>query len=527
MAERIAGAINELADEVVVRAHHGSVAAAQRKDIEERLKMGTLKGIVATSSLELGIDMGAVDLVVQIEAPPSVASGMQRIGRASHHVGGVSSAVIFPKYRGDLVACAAIARAMHQGKVERVSYPRNALDVLAQQIVATVAMDDWETGELFDLIRRAAPYADLTRATFESVLDMLSGRYPSDEFVELRPRITWDRVSNRITAREGAKKVAIVNGGTIPDRGLFGVFLAGATRGARVGELDEEMVFESRTGDTIILGASTWRIEEITHDRVLVSPAPGEPGKMPFWHGDTAGRPSEFGQKIGEMTRELLQLPRPVAYTQLVEDHSLDANAAENLLRYLEDQTAASRRCAERSGDSDRALPRRTRRLESVRAHAVRKPCPCAVVHGGHMRVCEPSAAWTSKPCGRTTVSSFGCRIRRRRSTRKCCCLQRRNCGTWCSKQLGSTSLFAAKFREAAGRALLLPKRRPGVRAPLWQQRKRAADLLAVASRYSSFPILLETYRECVRELLDLGSAAEVLKKIERGAIRVSTDRIR
>jgi ATP-dependent Lhr-like helicase len=522
LAERIAGAVNELAGEVVVRAHHGSVAASQRKDIEERLKMGTLRGIVATSSLELGIDMGAVDLVVQIEAPPSVASGMQRIGRASHHVGGVSSAIIFPKYRGDLVACAAIARAMHRGNVERVTYPRNALDVLAQQIVATVAMDDWDTGELFAMLCRAAPYADLTRSTFESVLDMLSGRYPSDEFVELRPRITWDRVANRITAREGAKKIAIVNGGTIPDRGLFGVFLAGATRGARVGELDEEMVFESRTGDTVILGASTWRIEEITHDRVLVSPAPGEPGKMPFWHGDTAGRPSEFGQKIGEMTRELLQLPRPVAYTRLVEDHSLDNNAAENLLRYLEDQQAAAgmvpndqqiliERCRDELGDWRVCV------LTPFGSRVHAPWCMAVTARLQTDRGMNVETMWSDdgfvirlpdndEPLDTEMLLPSAAELR-----------------DLVLRQLGSTSLFAAKFREAAGRALLLPKRRPGVRAPLWQQRKRAADLLAVAARYSSFPILLETYRECVRELLDLGSAADVLKKIERGEIRVTT----
>src|SRR6185437_6978161 len=344
LAERISGAVNELAGEVLVRAHHGSVAAAQRKDIEERLKTGTLRGIVATSSLELGIDMGAIDLVVQIESPPSVASGMQRIGRASHHVGGVSSAVIFPKYRGDLVACAAVSRAMHQGQVESVRYPRNPLDVLAQHIVAMAAVDDWDANEMYAAVCRAAPYAQLTRAAFDSVLDMLSGRYPADEFADLRPRITWDRISGKITSREGSKKIAIANGGTIPDRGLYGVFLTGSTRGARVGELDEEMVFESRTGDTIVLGATTWRIEEITHDRVTVSPAPGEPGKMPFWHGDTAGRPAEFGLKIGEMTRELLRLPRAVAMTRLIEDHSLDQNAAENLLRYLEDQLTATGR---------------------------------------------------------------------------------------------------------------------------------------------------------------------------------------
>jgi ATP-dependent Lhr-like helicase len=522
LAERVAGAINELAGEVLVRAHHGSVAAAQRKDIEERLKLGTLRGIVATSSLELGIDMGAVDLVVQIEAPPSVSSGMQRIGRASHHVGGVSAAILFPKFRGDLVACAAIARAMHQGNVERVSYPRNALDVLAQQIVAMVAMDDWETAALFASIRRAAPYADLPRSTFESVLDMLSGRYPSDEFVELRPRITWDRVSHKITAREGAKKLAIVNAGTIPDRGLFGVFMSGAERGARVGELDEEMVFESRAGDTVILGASTWRIDQITHDRVLVSPAPGEPGKMPFWHGDTAGRSSEFGQNIGEMTRELVQLPRPVAYTRLVEDHSLQPNAAENLLRYLEDQSAAAgvipsdreiliERCRDELGDW---------RLCVLTPFGSRVHAPWCMAVTARLRAergLEAETMWSDdgfvvrlpdseEPLESEMLLPSAAELR-----------------DLVLRQLGSTSMFAAKFREAAGRALLLPRRRPGLRAPLWQQRKRAADLLAVAVRYPSFPILLETYRECVRELLDLGSAADVLKKIERGTIRVTT----
>src|ERR1700722_4752720 len=284
LAERISGAINELAGEILVRAHHGSVAVEQRKEIEDRLKLGTLRGLVATSSLELGIDMGAIDLVIQIESPPSVATGMQRVGRASHHVGAVSSAVIFPKYRADLVACAAITQAMNAGQIESVRYPRNPLDVLAQQIVAMVGLEDWDVQELFDVVRRSAPYASLTRTVFEGVLDMLSGRYPSDEFAELRPRLTWDRIAHRLTSRQGARRVAVINGGTIPDRGLYGVFLADATKGARVGELDEEMVFESRAGDTIILGATTWRIDEISHDRVLVSPAPGEPGKMPFWH---------------------------------------------------------------------------------------------------------------------------------------------------------------------------------------------------------------------------------------------------
>ena len=522
LAERISGAVNELAEEVLVRAHHGSVASAQRKEIEERLKTGTLRGIVATSSLELGIDMGAVDLVVQVEAPPSVASGMQRIGRANHHVGGVSAAVIFPKYRGDLVACAAITGAMQQGNVERVHYPRNPLDVLAQQLVAMIAMDTWDVGELYNVIARAAPYASLPRSMFESVLDMLAGRYPSDEFVELRPRVTWDRVSGQLSARQGARSVAVVNGGTIPDRGMFGVFLAGATRGARVGELDEEMVFESRTGDTIILGASTWRIEQITHDRVTVSPAPGEPGKMPFWHGDTAGRPSEFGQQIGQMTRELLQLPRPVAHTKLIQDHNLDANAAENLMQYLDDQAAATGRVP---SDQDVVIERCRDELGDWRVCVLtpfgsRVHAPWCMAVSARLRAergMEIESMWTD--------DGFVIRVPENEALLDSEALlpSAAELKDLVLRQLGSTSLFAAKFREAAGRALLLPRRRAGMRAPLWQQRKRSADLMAVAARYSSFPILLETYRECVRDVLDLTAAADVLKKIERGEIRVTT----
>ncbi len=522
LAERISGAINDLAGETLVRAHHGSVAAPQRADIEDRLKRGTLRGIVATSSLELGIDMGAVDLVIQIEAPSSVSSGMQRVGRANHNVGGVSAAVIFPKYRGDLVACAAITKAMHEGRVEAVRYPRNPLDVLSQQIVAMVGMDMWEEDALFTLISNAAPYAELPRSVFESVLDMLSGRYPSDEFIDLRPRITWDRVAHTLTAREGARRVAVVNGGTIPDRGQFGVFLIGSTRGARVGELDEEMVFESRTGDTVILGATTWRIEEINHDRVLVSPAPGEPGKMPFWHGDRAGRPAEFGQQIGEMTRELAALPRPVAYTRLVEEHSLDAPAAENLLRYLEDQAASAghvpsdrhiliERCRDELGDW---------RICVLTPFGTRVHIPWCMAVAAKLREVrgvEAESMWSD--------DGFVIRLPDTEDDFD---------SAWflptapemrdlVLRQVGSTSLFAAKFREAAGRALLLPKRRAGVRAPLWQQRKRSADLMAVAARYPSFPIIMETYRECLRDVFDLAAASDILRQIERGSIRVTT----
>jgi ATP-dependent Lhr-like helicase len=522
LAERISGAINDLAQETLVRAHHGSVAVAQRKEIEDRLKLGTLRGLVATSSLELGIDMGAIDLVIQIESPPSVASGMQRVGRASHHVGAVSNAIIYPKYRADLVACAAITQAMYQGQVESVHYPRNPLDVLAQQIVAIVSFDEWHVDDLFALVRSAAPYANLTRSVFESVLDMLAGRYPSDEFAELRPRITWDRVSNRLTPRQSSRRVAVINGGTIPDRGLYGVFLSGATKGARVGELDEEMVFESRTGDTIILGATTWRIDEISHDRVLVSPAPGEPGKMPFWRGDTAGRPAEFGRKIGAMTRELLAQPRPVAFSTLVTNHSLDTNAAENLLRYLEDQAVATGRvpndqdvvietCRDELGD---------RRICVLTPFGTRVHAPWCMAVSAKLRAergLEIESMW----------SDDGFVLRIPESDEEIASEQLLPDPTEFQQlvlqQLGSTSLFAAKFREAASRALLLPRRRAGQRTPLWQQRKRAADLLAVAARFSSFPILLETYRECIRDVFDLPATSAILSAIQRGEIRVSS----
>jgi ATP-dependent helicase Lhr and Lhr-like helicase len=522
LAERISGAVNELAGETLVRAHHGSVAVAQRKEIEDRLKMGAIRGLVATSSLELGIDMGAIDLVIQIESPPSVASGMQRVGRASHQVGAVSNAVIFPKYRADLLACAAITRAMYSGQVESVHFPRNPLDVLAQHIVAMVSMENWGVDDLFSVVRSAAPYAGLTRAVFESVLDMLSGRYPSDEFAELRPRLTWDRVGNKLSSRQGSQRVAIINGGTIPDRGLYGVFLSGAVKGARVGELDEEMVFESRAGETIILGATTWRIDEISHDRVTVSPAPGEPGKMPFWKGDGPGRPAEFGRKIGELTRELLRLPRPVAFAQLVEQHSLEASAAENLLRYLEEQAIATRRvpsdedvviegCRDELGD---------RRICVMTPFGTRVHAPWCMAVTAKLRSelgLELESLWSD--------DGFVLRIPDSDQVIGLELLlpQPVEFRDLVLRQLGSTSLFAAKFREAAGRALLLPKRRAGLRAPLWQQRKRAADLLAVAARFSSFPILLETYRECIRDVFDLPAASEILSSIQRGEIRVTT----
>jgi ATP-dependent Lhr-like helicase len=521
LAERLAGALNELAGEALVRSHHGSLARAARSEVEDLLKAGRIKALVATSSLELGIDMGAIDLVVQIGAPPSVASGLQRIGRAGHQAGAVSEGIIFPKFRGDLLACAAVARAMHDGRVESTRYPRNPLDVAAQQIVAMAGMDTWNVDELFAVIRRAAPFADLGRRMFEGVLDMLSGRYPSDEFAELRPRVTWDRVHNTLAGREGAKRVAIANAGTIPDRGLYGVFLAGADRPVRVGELDEEMVFETQTGETFTLGASTWRIEEITHDRVLVSPAPGEPGKMPFWHGDQAGRPVELGMAIGKLVRELRGTPRPAAVDRLVQHHDLEPVAAENLLRYLDDQAAAGavpddrliviERCLDELGDW---------RVCLLSPFGSRIHAPWAMAVTAQIRTqtgVDVEVMWGDE--------GFVVRFPEveRPPEPQLLLPDADDVEALVLRQLGSTSLFAARFRETAARALLLPRRRPGARTPLWQQRKRAADLLAVASRFGSFPALLETYREVLRDHFDMPALLDLLRRIGSRSLRVST----
>jgi ATP-dependent Lhr-like helicase len=548
VAERLVGALNELAGEPIVRAHHGSLAAAQRSVIEEQLKAGQIKALCATSTLELGIDMGAVDLVIQIESPPSVASGMQRIGRAGHTVDAVSEGVLFPKYRADLVACAAVTEAMHEGHIESTRYPRNPLDVLAQQLVAIVAHPPGEeirhvpaettflvpeslvppsvspevsVDALYDLIRRAAPFGELTRSAFEGVLDLLSGRYPSDEFAELRPRLTWDRVRNVISAREGAGRLAILNAGTIPDRGMYGVFLAHTDgKSVRVGELDEEMVFESHTNETFILGASTWRIVDITHDRVLVEPAPGEPGKMPFWKGDGPGRPLEFGRRIGALVRELRDMPRPAAMTRLVTEHDLDPGAAENLLQFLGDQEAATgmvpddrtiviERCRDELGDW---------RVCVLTPFGSRIHIPWAMAVAARIR----AAAGTDVE---TLWGDDGFVLRFPDTDEPpdsdWFLVESSEAMDLVLRQLGSTALFAGRFREAAGRALLLLRRRPDVRSPLWQIRKRSYDLLSVASRYPSFPLLLEAYRECLRDVFDMPALLETLRAIEQRQVRV------
>ena len=529
LAERLAAALNELAGEDVARAHHGSIAREERTLIEDALKAGRLPALVATSSLELGIDMGAVDLVVQIETPPSVASGMQRIGRASHTAESVSRGVIFPKYRGDLLSTAAITKAMIDNAVEDTHVPQNPLDVLAQHLVALCATGPQEVNALFALVRRAAPFALLPRAQFEGVLDMLSGRYPSDDFAELRPRLTWDRLRGTVRAREGALRLAVTNAGTIPDRGLYGVFLAdgteekgGARTPRRVGELDEEMVFESRVGEVFVLGASSWRIAAITRDRVLVEPAPGEPGKVPFWKADRGARPVELGRAIGELTRQLLAQPREKAVRRLVEHHALDAQAAQNLLAYLHEQKEATG-----------ALPDdRTLVLERTRDEMGDWRLCLLSPWGGRVHapwVLALEAKW--KRAGETEVETiwsddgFVIRLpdRERPPEAKDLLPEPEEIEDLVVGELGGTALFAAHFREAAARALLLPRRKPGQRTPLWMQRKRAADLLSVASRYPSFPIVLEAYRECLKDVFDLQALVDLSRKVRRREIRLVT----
>ncbi len=507
LAERLAAQLNELAEEDLVRTHHGSIAREQRLEVEDALKSGQLRAIVATSSLELGIDMGAVDLVVQVESPGSVASGLQRIGRAGHQVGEPSRGKIFPKFRGDLLEASVVAERMLVGAIEETRVPRDPLDVLAQQLVAMCAVDEWRVDDLYASVRRAANFSELSHDVFIAVLDLLAGRYPSDGFAELRPRLVWDRQADLVRARDGAGRLAITSGGTIPDRGLFGVFLADGTR---VGELDEEMVYESRRGEVFLLGASSWRIDDITRDRVVVSPAPGEPGKMPFWHGDKPGRPIELGRAIGAFTRELRGKHRDAALARLRDEVGLDAWAADNLVAYLSEQS-----------DATGAVPDdRTIVVERFRDEI------------GDWRVCVLS------PFGNRVHAPWGLAIEARLEERfgpgvqvlwgddgivirlpeaidriplEDLLFEPEQVERAVVEALPGTAMFASVFREASARALLLPRQRPGKRTPLWQQRQRSADLLEEAAKHPTFPMLLETTRECLRDVFDVPALKEVM----------------
>ena len=507
LAERLALRLNELAEEEVARAHHGSLAREQRLLIEEDLKAGRIPCLVATSSLELGIDMGAVDLVIQVESPKSVARGLQRIGRAGHTLEAVSKGRIFPKFRADLLESAVVLQRMREGAIEETQIPRNPLDVLAQQIVAICAQEEIEVDELHGLVRGAYPFADLSRPQLENVLDMLAGRYPSDEFAELRPRIIWDRTAGVVRGREGARRLAVTNAGTIPDRGLFGVFIVDG--GGRVGELDEEMVYEARAGQVIMLGASSWRIEEITRDRVLVSPAPGVPGSVPFWKGEGVGRPYELGAAIGAFSRELMAQPKARRVERLV-TVGLSRFAATNLSTYLEEQERATGVVP-----SDRSVVvERFRdeigdwRICILTPFGARVHAPWAMAVGARLRESlgiEVQSIWSDDGI------AFHLPDADAPPATDLLLLTSEELDELVLGEVGQTALFGARFRENAARALLIPRRRPGERTPLWQQRLKAQGLLQVARKYASFPIVLETYRECLQDVFDLPALKQLL----------------
>ncbi len=502
----------------IARAHHGSVSREVRSEIEEALKAGRLPAVVATSSLELGIDMGAVDLVVQVESPPSVASGLQRVGRAGHQVGAVSRGVILPKYRGDLVQCAVVAERMVDGGIEETRYPRNPLDVLAQQVVAMCALETWQVDDLAAVVRRSAPFATLPQSALEATLDMLSGRYPSDDFAELRPRITWDRVTGVLAGRPGAQRLAVTSGGTIPDRGMFGVFLVGE-KGSRVGELDEEMVYESRVGDVFLLGSSAWRIEDITHDRVLVTPAPGQPGRMPYWTGDAPGRPVELGRALGAFLREVSALSPEDGAVRLREA-GLDAYASDNLLAYLTEQREATG-----------VLPDdRTILVERFRDE----------LGDWRLAIHSPFGAQVNQPWALALTArlreSYGVDVQSMHSddgivlrlpeteeapSGSVAVFEPAEVEPAVQAEVGGSALFASRFRECAARALLLPRRNPTRRTPLWQQRQRSAQLLQVASQYGSFPVVLETMREVLQDVFDVPGLTQLMRDVEARKVRL------
>ncbi|GAA5153635.1 ATP-dependent helicase [Microbacterium pseudoresistens] len=508
------------ADAVLAKAHHGSVSKEQRAIVEEELKSGALRCVVATSSLELGIDMGAVDLVIQVEAPPSAASGLQRVGRAGHQVGEISRASLFPKHRGDVLHTAVVTERMLAGQIEAIAVPRNPLDILAQQTVAACALDPLDVEEWFETIRRSAPFASLPRSAYEATLDLLAGRYPSDEFAELRPRLVWDRDTGTLTGRPGAQRIAVTSGGTIPDRGLFGVFVAGETTGARVGELDEEMVYESRVGDVFTLGTTSWRIAEITHDRVNVIPAYGQPGKVPFWHGDGLGRPYELGEALGRFTREV-HAASPEKARERLDEAGLDENAQTNLLAHLTEQRESAGTLP-----TDRALTVERGRdeigdwrviLHSPFGMPVHAPWALAVNARVRERLGVEGAAVASddgiivrvpdadaEPPGAELFVFDPDELER-----------------IVTGEVGGSALFASRFRECAARALLMPRMNPNKRTPLWQQRQRSAQLLEVARRHPTFPIILETLREVLQDVYDLPSLRRLATAIGERRIRL------
>jgi ATP-dependent Lhr-like helicase len=508
------------ADPVLAKAHHGSVSKEQRAQVEEELKSGILRCVVATSSLELGIDMGAVDLVIQVEAPPSAASGLQRVGRAGHQVGEISRAALFPKHRGDVLHTAIVTERMLAGKIEAIQVPRNPLDILAQQTVAASALGAIGVEEWFETVRRSAPFQALPRSAYEATLDLLAGRFPSDEFAELRPRLVWDRDAGTLTGRPGAQRIAVTSGGTIPDRGLFGVFVAGETTGARVGELDEEMVYESRVGDVFTLGTTSWRIAEITHDRVNVIPAYGQPGKVPFWHGDGIGRPFELGEALGAFSREVSAATPEKAAQRLI-DAGLDEQARSNLMAHLTEQREATGTLP-----TDRTLTVERGRdevgdwrviLHSPYGMKVHAPWSLAI----NARVRERLGVE-----GSAVASDDGIIVRipdaeAEPPGAELFVFEPDELEHVVTEEVGGSALFASRFRECAARALLMPRMNPNKRTPLWQQRQRSAQLLEVARRHPTFPVILETLREVLQDVYDLPSLRKLATAIADRRVRL------
>ncbi|HEY2447876.1 MAG TPA: ATP-dependent helicase [Mycobacterium sp.] len=517
------------ASPVLARAHHGSVSKEQRAIVEEELKSGRLKAVVATSSLELGIDMGAVDLVIQVETPPSVASGLQRIGRAGHQVGEISQGVLFPKHRADLIGCAVAVQRMLAGQIETMLVPANPLDILAQHTVAAAALEPLDVDRWFDTVRRSAPFATLPHSAFEATLDLLSGKYPSTEFAELRPRLVYDRDTGTVTARPGAQRLAVTSGGAIPDRGLFTVYLAtDSEKPSRVGELDEEMVYESRPGDVIALGATSWRITEITHDRVLVIPAPGQPARLPFWRGDDAGRPAELGQAVGKFTGELAALARDAFETRCAELGFNDF-ATENLWRLLDDQRTAT---AVVPTDATLLVERFRDELGDWRVilhspYGLRVHGPLALAVGRRLRerygIDEKPTASDDGIVVRLpdTFSEPGSDPADKPPGAELFVFDADEIDPVVTAEVGGSALFASRFRECAARALLLPRRHPGRRSPLWHQRQRAAQLLDVARKYPDFPIVLEAVRECLQDVYDVPKLTGLMAEIAQRKVRV------
>ncbi|WP_068186911.1 ATP-dependent helicase [Mycobacterium sp. UM_CSW] len=507
---------------LLARAHHGSVSKEQRALVEEDLKRGLLKAVVATSSLELGIDMGAVDLVIQVEAPPSVASGLQRIGRAGHQVGEVSRGVLFPKHRTDLIGCAVTVQRMLDGQIETMRVPANPLDILAQQTVAAAALEPLDADRWFDTVRRAAPFATLPRSVFEATLDLLAGKYPSTEFAELRPRLVYDRDTGTLTARPGAQRLAVTSGGAIPDRGLFTVYLASeAEKPSRVGELDEEMVYESRPGDVISLGATSWRITEITHDRVLVIPAPGQPARLPFWRGDDVGRPAELGAALGAFTGELAGLGRQ-AFDNRCAALGFDAYATDNLWGLLDEQRTTA---GVVPTDTTLLVERFRDELGDWRVilhspYGLRVHGPLALAVGRRLR---ERYGLDEKP----TASDDGIVVRLPDTLdetppgAELFVFDADEIDPVVTAEVGGSALFASRFRECAARALLLPRRHPGRRSPLWHQRQRAAQLLDVARKYPDFPVVLEAIRECLQDVYDVPALTALMAGIAQRKVRV------